>query len=178
MTKTTLTKTVEKAILNHNNKMGVFACVEVMIGNWRSKSAITDQIEIVDVMTYETTGLLKCWEVKTSLADLKSKALLSFYGDYNYLVLPYELFVQASDKELLTKYYWQGIGVFSFKDGKLYCERKAKKKTVDLGLKVLMLESMNRSLARDAGKYYRQYYQTEVRHEEINDISLFDLSEV
>ena len=163
MAKTDLTKAVEKAVLEHNDKMGIFSCVEVPIGHLQfSNVGITDKIELVDVMTYESNSTIRCWEIKVSLSDLKSKAALSFFGDYNYLVLPEELYKEARNKGLMSDFFWQGIGVFVFLNGKLYCEKKAKKKSVDLGVKQLLLESMTRALARDAKKYYSHHYNIKI----------------
>ena len=66
MSKTDLTRQAEKCLWNYTNKMGVFGCFEVTIG-WYGK-------ERVDYITYSTDNTIRCYEIKVTLADLKSKA--------------------------------------------------------------------------------------------------------
>ena len=158
--KTKETLRLEQAILNHFDKIGTLACVEVKIGNTTSKSILTDKTEIVDVMVYEPTTTVRCLEIKTSLSDFKSKQALSFYGDYNYLVIPDYLPDQIKGLDAFKDVLWNGIGVITINEtSKLTTYRKAKKKTLSFGTRAILLESMTRSLARDAKKYYQHYYK-------------------
>ena len=43
--------------------------------------------ERVDMLTYETTGIWRAYELKISKSDLHSNAALSWIGHYNYLVV-------------------------------------------------------------------------------------------
>lgn len=89
----------------YTNKMSVFGCFEVTIG-WFGKDR-------VDFMTYSTDNTIRCYEIKVTMADLKSSAKQTFIGDYNYLVVINELWekIQANP-DLGWKYYRQGILFF------------------------------------------------------------------
>lgn len=128
--------------------MGVFGCFEVTIG-WYGK-------ERVDYITYSTDNTIRCYEIKVTLADLKSKASQTFIGDYNYLVITKELWetIQA-DIELGWRYHNQGILVFLEEGIGMTSVKKAKKKNVTLGTRATILESMVRSLNREVGKLYK-----------------------
>ncbi|MEB5950515.1 hypothetical protein [Enterococcus innesii] len=146
--KTDLTRQAEKCLWNYTNKMGVFGCFEVTIG-WYGK-------ERVDYITYSTDNTIRCYEIKVTLADLKSKASQTFIGDYNYLVITKELWetIQA-DIELGWRYHNQGILVFLEEGIGMTSVKKAKKKNVTLGTRATILESMVRSLNREVGKLYK-----------------------
>ena len=83
--KTELTLQIEKAILlaTKADKLGVYGAYEVSIGK-----GYGDQF--VDYITMDTKNIFRCYEIKISLQDLKSKNKLSFCGDYNYLVITYK----------------------------------------------------------------------------------------
>lgn len=150
MAKTELTKQAEKCLWYYTDKMGTFGCFEVTIG-WFGK-------ERVDYITYDTNTTIRCYEIKVTMADLKSKAKQTFIGDYNYLVVTNELWekIQA-DSELSWKYYHQGILVFSELSHNIGITsvKKARKQKVSIGTKGLVLESMVRSLNREVGKFYK-----------------------
>ena len=42
-------------------------------------------------MTMDCKGFFRCYEIKTSKSDFKSKAKKSFVGDFNYFVLMQKL---------------------------------------------------------------------------------------
>ncbi|EPH72858.1 hypothetical protein D924_03004 [Enterococcus faecalis 06-MB-S-10] len=104
--KTALTKQAEKCLWHYTNKMGIFGCFEVTIG-WFGK-------ERVDFMTYSTDNTIRCYEIKVTMADLKSSAKQTFLGDYNYLVITNKLWEKIqTNPDLVLKYHRQGILVFS-----------------------------------------------------------------
>lgn len=146
--KTDLTRQAEKCIWHHTDKMGIFGCFEVTIG-WFGK-------ERVDYITYSTDNTIRCYEIKVTMADLKSTASQTFIGDYNYLVVTKELWeaIQA-DTALGWKYYGQGILVFRENGIGITSVKKAKKQQVSIGTRATVLESMVRSLNREVGKYYK-----------------------
>ncbi len=148
--KTDLTKLAEKRVWESTQKMGVFGCFEVTIG--------FNGDERVDYITYDTSGIVRCYEIKVSMSDLKSEAKQTFLGDYNYLVVPNELWGKMqNDNRIMWKYHYQGVLVFedtTYGYG-LVSAKKAKKKQVNLGTKVTILESMVRSLNREVGKLYK-----------------------
>jgi hypothetical protein len=148
LAKTDLTRQAEKCLWHYTNKMGVFGCFEVTIG-WFGK-------ERVDFITYSTDNTVRCYEIKVTLADLKSKAKQTFIGDYNYLVITKELWeIIQSDNDLGWKYYYQGILVFSENGVGITSVKKAKKQNVSIGTRATVLESMVRSLNREVGKLYK-----------------------
>lgn len=77
----------------------------------------------------------RCYEIKVTLADLKSSAKQTFLGDYNYLVVTNELWekIQANP-DLKWKYSNQGILIFSELRHNLGITsvKKAKKQNVTL----------------------------------------------
>lgn len=118
--KTDLTRQAEKCVWYHTNKQGVFGCFEVTIG-WFGK-------ERVDFMTYSTDNTIRCYEIKVTLSDLKSKASQTFIGDYNYLVITQDLWeIIQKDDSLGWKYYHQGILVFRETGIGIKSVKKAKK---------------------------------------------------
>ena len=110
--KTEETLQLEKAIRRATRKIGVFGCYEVTIG-FAGK-------ERVDYMTYDTSGIFRCYEIKATKADFHSEAAKSFVGHYNYYVLTRGLYEEV--KEEIPA--WVGIYIGD------YCERKAKKQDI------------------------------------------------
>lgn len=145
--KTDVTRKIECALWKLTNKQGTFGCFEVSIG-WVGN-------ERVDYITYSTDNTIRCYEIKVSMSDLKSKAKQTFIGDYNYLVCTNELWKAIdNDPKLGWKYYHEGIYVL-LENGGLQSVKKAKKKKVDLGTRATILESMVRSLNREVEKFYK-----------------------
>lgn len=67
---------------------------EVPIGFARG-GRINNKIEIVDFLSYDMKkDWFRCYEIKVSMSDFKSKAAKSWQGNYNYLVLSEELYHQ------------------------------------------------------------------------------------
>jgi hypothetical protein len=87
LAKTDATNRLERAIEMATKKQGVFGCLEVTIG-WYGK-------ERVDYLTYDTKGVWRCYEIKVSKADFRSKAHNTFCGNFNYYVMPKELYEQV-----------------------------------------------------------------------------------
>lgn len=135
ISKSELTKQLEKEIFRATQKQGTFGCLEVTIG-WFGK-------ERVDYLTYNTNGDFKCYEIKISKQDFYSKNHNTFCGDLNYYVMPYELYQQV--KQDIPKH----IGVV--------CGGNSVKKAVrqKCGVdRTVLYESMIRSLSRDLQKQY------------------------
>lgn len=49
-------------------------------------------------MTYDTKGIWRCYEIKVSLSDFRSKAHNTFCGNFNYYVMPKELYEKVKDE--------------------------------------------------------------------------------
>lgn len=136
MAKTEITEKLEKAISVATNKIGVFSCFEVTIGFGGN--------ERVDYLTLDTKNIWRCYEVKASVADFRSKAKKSFVGHYNYFVMTRELF--ESVKNEIPKH----IGVYVYGT----CVKRAQKQDLLIEDDILKL-SLIRSLSRDATKLYQ-----------------------
>lgn len=174
MAKTNLTKLCECALWKENNKQGIFGCFEVGIG-WEGR-------EIVDFITYKTSGEFRCYEIKVSKSDFKSRANLSFYGDYNYYVMPvqlYEELVLEEQKKAEKNQFFRddpqkafdisiknrGIGILLVsQQGYISSKIGAKRKSVNLSMRAKLMESMVRSLNREVCKFYKvsPYWGNEV----------------
>lgn len=133
LAKTDKTLEMERAIFKATSKMGVFGCFEVTIG-WFGK-------ERVDYMTFDTKGTWRCFEIKVSKQDFYSKAYNTFIGNFNYYVMPKELYEEVKDA------IPEHIGVYI--GGTLV--KRPKRQPLGEDEQVLK-NSLIRSLARDAEK--------------------------
>lgn len=133
MAKTDETLKLEKEIWEATHKQGVFCCFEVTIGWFGS--------ERVDYLTYDTKGVFRCYEIKVSKSDFRSKAKKTFVGHYNYYVIPEGLFEEVK-AEIPTH-----IGVYIGK----YLVKRAKKQELAVEEQVLK-DSLIRSLSREVEK--------------------------
>lgn len=132
MAKTEETLRLERDIWYATHKQGVFGCFEVTIG-WFGQ-------ERVDYMTYDTKGIFRCYEIKVSKADFRSKAHNTFLGHYNYYVMPLKLYDEVANE--IPDY----VGVYC--DGG--CIKRAKKQ--DCTDTDTLKNSLLRSLYREAEK--------------------------
>jgi hypothetical protein len=91
--KTTLTLEMEEALYYYCRENSDIVVEEV---------AIPDDQGIVDTLSCRLTpdNLFewRCYELKVSLADFRSKAKLSFVGHYNYFVLPKALYLKVKEE--------------------------------------------------------------------------------
>ncbi|MCU5754172.1 hypothetical protein OBG91_12915 [Lactococcus lactis] len=109
--------------------------------------------ERVDFVSYENQGnTFRCYEIKVSKPDFMSNAKKTFSGDFNYFVMPRELWNKLTEEnnELLRTYLFSGVGVIipTIRKGGLEVVRKPKRKNVALHEKFHMLESMMKSMSR------------------------------
>lgn len=130
-----MTIKLEREIWNATNKQGVFGCLEVTIG-WFGE-------ERVDYITYDTKGIFRCYEIKTSKSDFYSKAKKTFVGNFNYFVISRDLFEEVKSD------IPGNIGVYI--SGR--CEKRAKRQELLVDKDVLK-DSMIRSLSREYQKQY------------------------
>ena len=82
MSKTAETLDLEARLLRYTS--GQFGCDEVTIG--------PAGCERVDYMTVDFKGVWRCYEIKVSKADFRSKARKTFVGHLNYYVMPQVLY--------------------------------------------------------------------------------------
>lgn len=91
--KTSLTLEMEEALYYYCRENSDIVVEEVVM---------PDDHGIVDTLscrlTVENTFEWRCYELKVSLADFRSKAKLSFIGNYNYFVLPKALYEKVKDQ--------------------------------------------------------------------------------
>ena len=84
---------IEEAMYRMCREKRIYGCEEVTIGFPNNGHGN----EIVDFLTMDSKGILRCYEIKVSLQDLKSKAKKSWYGHYNYLLVCENLYDKISD---------------------------------------------------------------------------------
>jgi hypothetical protein len=127
--------------------MGTFLCMECTIG-FNSKTKIKQR---VDMMSYNTKGEWRCFEIKISKADFHSKCHNTFVGHYNYYVLTKELYEQVKDE--IPSHIGVYIGNYSVK--------KAKRQELGVSEDILK-SSMIRSLYREVEKQFKSGDESEV----------------
>lgn len=158
MAKTSETIQLEKSIRRATHKMGTFGCFEVTIGFGGR--------ERVDYMTWDTTGIFRCYEIKVTKSDFHSKHKHSFVGHYNYFVLTKELYDQVKD-EIPD---WVGCYIGDCSS----CIKNPKKQDIDnqeyktrrtmngkstqitMPWTEMLKDSLIRSLARDSQKLFKE----------------------
>ena len=119
--KTNTTKILEKLLENHfknASEFYVFECTYGWFGN-----------EIVDCIMYNCNREVCCYEIKQSVQDFHSKNKLSFFGNKNYFVMPYELYEKVKGEIALN---YPKIGVYVAIDR---LEQKEEEETVLYGVK-------------------------------------------
>jgi hypothetical protein len=96
--KTPATLIIENALHNHLKRIGLFGVPEVGFDgdflNWAGqyyKGRKVEKLGIVDYITLDTNCIVRCYEIKVTLADFHSKARATFIGQYNYYVVPTSL---------------------------------------------------------------------------------------
>lgn len=144
-----MTLRVEQALWEHTNKMNVFGASEVQFGFNKDG---TNGFGIVDYVTFENDGTIRCYEIKTSVSDLKHGREPTFVGDYNYWVVTPEVYDWMKRHKTFGHWY---AGIFVFNDDSLQSVKRAKKKVMYFSEKARMMESMVRSLNREVKKYYK-----------------------
>lgn len=135
MGKTDLTKEIEKALRIETSKW--FGCPEVTIG-WYGKQR-------VDFMTMDCKEIFRCYEIKISKSDFKSKHGHNFVGHFNYYVVPKELYESIKDEVP------KEIGVYIWNGKYLSLVKRPKMKELEVDISILK-NSMIRSLYRDTSK--------------------------
>ena len=138
--KTQLTKKLQDCLFKYTDKQGQFGCFEVTIG-WFGK-------ERVDYLTYDTNDIWKCFEIKISESDFHSKSNNTFIGNYNYYVMPFELYNKVKDE------IPNNIGVLVPEFNTLTSVKQAQKQNLKADSKILF-QSMIRSMQRDNARYYK-----------------------
>lgn len=137
MAKTEETRLLEEALHQRQVEKREYGCEEVTIGF----KACGKGDEIVDYMTMDASDLFRCYEIKVTTADLKSDHALSFYGDYNYLVVSESLYLRNPVWDNHIPPY---AGILCGKD--LRVIRQAKLKKTDEETRQMLKSSLLRSI--------------------------------
>lgn len=144
-----------KMYINPHNDARIYWAREVTFDNGTSNKCRVDFMRFIprnNAVSGIEKGDFYCYEVKSSVEDFHSKNGHNFLGDYNYYVMPEDVFEKVKD-EIPYK-----IGVL-VPDGKNYLGdwynlksvKKAKRKDRDKPLSEMLL-MMFRSAAREARK--------------------------
>lgn len=142
--KTEQTLKLERKIYNATQKQGVFGCFEVTIGYFGK--------ERVDYLTYDTNGIWRCYEIKVSKSDFRSKAHNTFIGHYNYYVMPSELYEEVKDEVPPHIGVYLGSG----------CEKRSKKQSLQVD-ETILFQSMVRSLSREFNFHFKSEDESRMR---------------
>lgn len=106
--------------------------------------------ERVDLLTYDTKGIWRFYELKVTKSDFYSKCKHTFLGHYNYFVMPKELYEQV--KQDIPNH----VGCYiSSKDSLCWCVKKAKKQNLKLDNDKLFFSFMQ-ALSREYDKHRKE----------------------
>lgn len=142
---------LESALTKDTANKRIYGCEEITIGFYNSGHGN----EIVDFMTMDSKGIIKCYELKVTLQDLKSKAKKSWYGHYNYLVTTKELYDKIENwDDYIPRDVGIIIGGMGFRgEPCLENRRKPKKQNISKEQEMMLKESMVRSIYWKMRKY-------------------------
>ena len=158
MAKTKETLAIEDSLANLCHEKGIYGCEEVTIGFPHQKKGN----EIVDFITMDSKGTIRCYEIKVTLQDLKSNAKKSWHGHYNYLVVSESLHDKVSNWD---EYLLDNVGLIVhhktgyvgrngfFAGSTLETVFSAKKNDVSDEMLHILKESMIRSMYYKKEKY-------------------------
>jgi len=151
-----ITKHMEIAIFQHLHKLGVYLCFEVGMPyfsehsqQWLLTGGRCD--ERVDLLQYDSKGVWRFYELKLTKKDFYSKHKHTFYGHYNYFVMPIGLYEKV-EKDIPSHVGVFGVG--SDNANKLYVVslKKAKKQSLGIDEEALKFKFMQ-ALAREVSKH-------------------------
>jgi hypothetical protein len=143
MAKSKITMQIERELYHYCAKLGQFPVEEVLISN---------SLGMVDTLSFQTDyshrggkNLWRCFEIKVSKSDFYSKAKKTFCGNFNYYVMPKDLYpvvIQNVPTE---------IGVLCFDGKNLYSVSKAKRQELTVNENTLFRQFIG-SMAREVWK--------------------------
>lgn len=135
---------LENALNKQTRNKRLYGCEEITIGFHNNGHGN----EIVDFMTMDSKGVIKCYELKVTLQDLKSNAKKSWYGHYNYIVVSKELYDTVKN---LDSYIPKHVGVIVGPD--LTSMKKAQRCNITNETEIMLKESLVRSMFWKMDKY-------------------------
>lgn len=149
------TKELECYIYEHLKKQGTYLCFEVAMPNLIHNTRCMVVKERVDLLSYDTHGYWRFYELKISKSDFYSKAKHTFLGNFNYYVMPQELYYQVKDDIA------DSIGVWIVRNsGYCECVKKPKKQELQIKHDDLFFNFMQ-GLSREYQKF-RKIKRTEI----------------
>ena len=133
------------AIYKALRKNGTYLCFEVMMPSvFHGGNGFTN--ERVDLLTYDVKGTWRFYELKVSVADFHSKAKHTFLGNFNYYVMPIEVYEKV--KSEIPK----SVGCYVSKHGGCWSIKKAEKQELKVNENAL-LKAFIQALSREHGKF-------------------------
>jgi len=136
---------IEAALQKDTQTKRIYGCEEITIGFYNNGHGN----EIVDFMTMDSKGIIKCYEIKVTIQDFKSDAKKSWRGHYNYLVVGKKLWNEH--KDYILENTPKHIGIIGYS---LESYRKCKKQNISQEQSEMLKESMIRSMYYKMVKYY------------------------
>lgn len=143
------TKEMEHLIYRYLWKQGTYLCFEVMMPDTRGRYMYNN--ERVDLLSYETKGYWRFYELKLTKSDFHSTSKVTFLGHYNYYVMPIELYQEVKDEipSHVGVYAVYTRGNYHYISG---CTKRAKKQELQVDSNLLMFSFMQ-ALSRENQKY-------------------------
>lgn len=147
------TRDLEKKLLMHLSGVGHYITFEmkVPIYDYDDWSHAFDGNERVDACMYNY-GNWYFYELKVSVSDFHSKAKKSFQGNYNYFVMPKDIYEKVKD-EIERDY--KGVGVYIYDNG-IQCVKKPVRQELKVKEENLKIAFMH-SLSAQFEKYRYRY---------------------
>lgn len=140
------TKELEQIAYMNLWKQGTYLCFEVQMPQ-KDGSHYMINNERVDLLSYETKGVWRFYELKVSKSDFHSKCKKTFLGNFNYYIMPYDLYEQVANE------IPENIGVYVANDrGSFWCVKKPKRQELQVNHEYLMFNFMQ-ALSREYRKY-------------------------
>ena len=162
------TDELEIYVYFHLAKMGTYLCFEVMMPfEFMPNNRMNN--ERVDLLTYDTSGEWRFYELKVSVSDFHSKAKKTFYGHFNYYVMPRSIYEKVKNE------IPDGIGCYIADDKHHYVEAVKKAKRMKLaGNEESLKKAFTQALSRQHHQLMRMrreimrkrpWQQTEITEE-------------
>lgn len=139
------TKDIENIAYNYFWKKGWYGVFEVAIPR-----AIVNKYhrERVDLLSYETSGVYRAYEIKRDKNDFYSGCAWSWIGNYNYFIMPYSLYNEV--KQDIPNDI--GVWVIRERSKTMECIKKPKYREL-LCSSADMMFSMMQAMSREYKKY-------------------------
>ena len=165
------TRQLELIAYQYLYKQGTYLCREVSMPTERPGMPVRER---VDMCSYDTQGVWRFYEFKISVSDFRSHNNNTFYGNFNYYVIPMRVYQMVHDE--IPK----NIGVFLCNKERLTldCIRRATRQELGVDEEKLKFNFMQ-ALSRDNTKRYRKdFWNLYDAHLQEQAFKLTDTSDV